>query len=183
MLKADIDKIITDCSEYISLLKECPKGYFLYRGFRGAIVDFWLFTHDFNRKPLHTPQEIHDRINTIYEAQFGWKIRSGVFCFGSKSLARVPPSLTYGKQYLLFPVGAFNFVFSPEHFDLFISLSDKTITEDTLPNIAFRNGSLKDAIESGDHGAGLSHEICVNVLNYYLIDVTHKSTLADIIWQ
>jgi len=180
-----LKNVLSECEEYVNQLKKCPKGYFLYRGSHLQIGDCKLFTSRLdNRPPLNTPQHLHDAVNETFLSQFEWKIRNGVFCYGYTSLTDIPAGLGYGQQYLCFPVGRFTFIYSPDHFDLcghFYQKQNK-VTDDEIKRLVFKDDSIKDAIDTGNHKSGLSNEISVNVPTYYLVDVIHRDILANAIW-
>ena len=181
----DIEKILTDCAEYISQLKKCPKGYFLYRGSHYQIPDAkWFESRLKERAPVNTPQVLHDQVNNTFESQFGWKIRNGVFCYGFTSLEKIPEDLGYGTQYLCFPIGGFEFVYSPKYFDLcgYFHELNYQISENEISELIFKNETLEGAIDSNKHRNGLSNEISVKAEAYYLIDINYRIELADIIW-
>lgn len=180
-----IDKILLHCSDFVNSLRKCPKGFLLYRGSHLQIGDYKLFESRLrNRRPVNTPQHLHDKVNEIFEPKFGWKIRNGVFCYGFTSLNDVPDELGYGKQYLCFPIGNFSFVFSPDHFDLCGHFHEMnySVNDEHINNLVFRDDSIREAIDSFKYRNGLSNEISINVPTYYLIDVKHRDTIAQIIW-
>ena len=184
-MNGDLEKILSECSEFVSALKECPKGYFLYRGSHFQIPEHQLFTSRLeNRIPVNTPQEIHDKVNEFFEVKFGWKIRNGVFCYGYTSLENFPRDLGYGPQFLCFPVGGFEFVYSPDHFDLCGHFyRNKPKTEDEIRSLKFGDKSLEGAINSRSAEEDLSNEISIKVSSYYLINTKHRDSLVEMIWD
>ena len=180
-----LKKVLSECTQYVNELKNCPKGYFLYRGTNYQVEDVRLGESRLShRPPLNMPDNLHDSVNTIAENKFGWKIRNGVFCYGFTSLDEVPEPLGYGIQYLCFPVGNFTFIYSPEHFDLVGHFKDKDfkVTNAYIEEMVFKTTSLKDAIDSNKYRNGIGNEISVNVKTYYLVDVKHRKELANAIW-
>jgi hypothetical protein len=175
--------ITKNCTKYIEELRLCSKGDLLFRGFKEPIDTYREFNHNLdNRSPVNTPKNIHNLINSIFDSQFGWKIRNGVFCYGANILTSQPIDLGYGKQYLFFPIGEFDFVYSPQHFDIYQFVSTVSPTEDTIKNIAFSNDSLQNAINSGEKEDALSNEISVKSDHYYLINLNMKDVIIDCIW-
>jgi hypothetical protein len=180
----EIKNILKECQLYIDALKACPKGYFLYRGSKLQIPEFKKFDSHLNdRRPLHNSQDHHDRVNEIFQSQFGWKIRNGVFCYGSTSLNTIPIELGYGIQFLFFPIEQFSFVYNPEHFDLFeYFYNNPKATDDDINKLIFKNDSLEEAITSGKHPDGISNEISVNVSSFYLINLKYRDEIVSEIW-
>ncbi|MDP9076718.1 MAG: hypothetical protein M3O71_04780 [Bacteroidota bacterium] len=181
-----LEKVLSECKEYVDELKKCPKGYFLYRGTNYEIGDAKLLESRLaHRPPLNMPPNLHDSINKIAERKFGWKIRNGVFCYGFTSLDDVPDQLGYGKQYLCFPVGYFTFIYSPQHFDLVghFNQMDYQVSDSYIEQLLFKTDSLKDAIDSNKYRNGISNEIIINVPKFYLADVIHRNSLAEAIWS
>jgi hypothetical protein len=173
-----------DCKEYINLLKSCTKGSYLFRGFREQIDSYRKFDHNMDfRKPVNTPKKIHDLINSVFEPKFGWKIRNGVFCYGFNSSNGNPNELGYGKQHILFPIGEFNFVYSPDHFDIYQFVTTVKVDKNVIEGLIFKSDSIESAINSGEKEDGLSNEISINVKSYYLINSKLTNIITDFIWN
>lgn len=120
----------TDISEYLPILKKdcsqimrlAKKGFFLYRGFKNVPIDdngekstFFDKTPRTGRMPLDTSTAMHKIMDEYFNEKFNWRARSeGLFCTTSYSHAKF-----YGDVYLIFPVNAFKFIYSPNVHDLF----------------------------------------------------------------
>lgn len=89
VMSKELDKVFSDCKQFISDLKECDKGQFLVRGIgkNSDDMDFGikLIEHNLSyRTPRDMPQDVHDLLNYRFENVFGWKVRNGIFSFGRK---------------------------------------------------------------------------------------------------
>jgi hypothetical protein len=181
---SDIVKILTEsCSEYISSLSICKRDSYLLRGYKKPIPSFEKFNHDLmDRKPLNTPHKIHDTVNSIFFKKFNWKIRNGVFCYGFHFGHNKPIDLGYGKQYLFFPIGGFDFVYNPDFFDFYHYVTENETSQKDFEKLNFLNDSLKNAIEAGDKEDDLSNEISVKVSSYYLVNPKYREEISRVIW-
>jgi hypothetical protein len=105
-----------ECRQYIN---EAGKSVFdLYRGVDNAprIAKFYMmkkFAHTEKRTPRDTLKKIHKYFNNKFEDIFGWPVRNGVFVTGSKDNAE-----SYGRAFLFFPAGKYEYVWSPKIQDL-----------------------------------------------------------------
>lgn len=177
-------KIIeADCCEFVNQLKHCEEGSFLFRGYNKEIATFNEFTHNMDyRKPVNTPLEIHNKINQTFKNKFGWNIRNGAFCYGMNILKYEPFDLGYGTQYIFFPVGKFDFVYNPQHFDLYRYFSTIKNSKSSIDTLIFKNDSLANAMVSGNLDDGFSNEICIRTEEYFLINKKFAPELIEFIW-
>jgi len=122
----DIPKFIkgikSDCLPFIKEMEDNWKTYpkFLYRGMKsGEYLSKHTVRND--RRPLHTPKEIHDLVDINMKKKFGWKPRSeGLFVTPSKDEA-----LGYGPAYYIFPIGNYKYIWSPYIEDFYVDLRSK----------------------------------------------------------
>jgi hypothetical protein len=128
-----LDDVFDRCKPYIDIIKSCDGQRLLFRGFnfKGEdIKDDVLLSiyaekhitikeikHRWNRIPLDTPEEIHDLLNTKFVEKFGWEARNGVFCYLKDATHNT--STGYGVPYMIFPIGDFEYLWSPNVFDLY----------------------------------------------------------------
>ena len=127
-----IDTIHKDCKPILKEIQKAKK--FVWRGSTKYVLDMKKVTHRQNRRPGDTPQEIHDHINKEFKRTFGWPARSGVFATGSFKEAK-----SYGAGCLFFPIGKFNFVWSPNIPDFFTEVEGSDYI-----NYEAGNGGLDD---------------------------------------
>ena len=182
---ATLQLISANCQEYLVTLRTCSKGSILLRGYKKEIVRVKKFYHDLeDRTPLNTPKEIHNSINQFYSPRFGWKVRNGIFCYGYNLENEKAKDLGYGPFYIFFPVGKFDFVYSPTFFDMYgyINESDDEL-DTTIKKLDFKNDSLCAAITSGEKLDNLSNEISIKANTYYLIDYSFRKEVMHFIWD
>ena len=120
-----------------------------------------------NRKPMSSPQKLHDEINFIMRKKFGAEFRNSLFCTGAESMAHV-----YGMPFAIFPVGDYEYLWSPKYRDLYTAYDifrvnhDKRHFVQQLDWDAFQDDKLNAAIHKGG-------EIMVRCKNYYGLNMNH----------
>lgn len=75
-----------------------------------------------NRKPTDTPQDVHEEMDDMLKSKFGWKPRSeGLFAWISKRKSGIDNFWisNYKRARLVFPVGTYKYVYSPEIKDVY----------------------------------------------------------------
>lgn len=78
---------------------------------------FWEREVRQDREPADTPTKLHHLLDNWFDKNFGFQARSkALFCNGSAEVAAVR---SYGKVYLIFPIGTFKYVWSPNVTDLY----------------------------------------------------------------
>ena len=149
-----IKAIHKNCQPYLLQWLYAFKGSLLkplYRGSNNKGDIFTSKTRQGDRKPLNTPPEIQKGIDDYFEKKYGHRYRSSsYFTTGLGSEAR-----DYGKVYMIFPVGRFNYIYNPNVIDLYlytniIEKGDTTKWESILSGYKTDNqGNLFYAINSG----------------------------------
>jgi len=114
-IDTELTEVFKNCAPYIKLLKECD-GKMLYREGQYLVDDITEFEHNWYRRPKDTPLEVHEIMNDVFMKEFGWTARSGVFCYINTKYRESG----YGKGYLLFPIGDFEYLWSDEIKDMFV---------------------------------------------------------------
>ena len=99
-----------DCSKFLKETGNIP----IYRGMKGLDVGPLKIKSVKERKPLNTPGKIHDLLNRLFNKRFKWSVRNGVFVSGNIKDAKF-----YGLDYRFFPIGDYDYVWSPVVQDLF----------------------------------------------------------------
>lgn len=124
-----------------------------------------------NRTPADMPSYLHQYINEYFVDYHGAPFRNAMFCTGSSVEAS-----GYGNEYIIFPIGHFEYCWSPKIDDLWtaydsfttdsgVNLDSGTDVYDEFMDQVVYNGEwkttdLKGAIDS-------KHEIMVRCKQYY----------------
>lgn len=182
-----LETILKNCQPYIKALEECEKGLFLIRGTQKQDIGMCEeHTISYTNRTLRdTPQDLHDFLNKKFETELGWKARNGVFCYGCNILKKNPTNSGYGKNYMIFPKGKFDFAYSKSIYDLskHIVGLEKINYKEIADSIKYENDSLHLAMNSGEKVKGLSNEIMINTQTYYYVDFKLKENLIKMIWE
>lgn len=182
----DLNEVIENCKEYIEILQAGEKGCFLIRGIQVDDIDIKLFPHSVEfRKPRDTHIDLHNAINEHFENQFGWKVRNGVFTYGTKTNGH---KLTthYGTTYLIFPCGKFTYVYDSEIYDLTGTYNEFErescdFLKEFIKSIYYTNKELSKAIANIIFDKK-SAEIIINCKEYYLVNLEYIDELTNLIW-
>lgn len=179
-----IDLIRKDCSYFIKL-RESEKRIPIVRATKKPIEKIQKFFQRFDRKPLDTPIEFSELLNTYLKKIFKWEPRKqGTFAQSSYFAIN-----SYGKVYFFFPIGEFKFIWNTKINDFFMFLENMEIVWKTNGGIKvnynipfdkveeilrkqvlpyYVDNDLVGAIKSG-------HEIMFNCLKgYYLIEENYE---------
>lgn len=178
-------KILKDCQFFLKEINFHPENVFYHGLFRGIgiktndeknILRKWRVND--SREPKDMPRELHDTLDDFFEEEFGTRFRSeSLFATGSKSMAR-----EYGIVFLVFPIGRFEYIWSPvvrDAWEYFSNEHDYTSNQlkkvlHTTDNL-YVNKNLDEGIESGN-------EIMIACESYYtipLVDWTYNRFGAD----
>jgi hypothetical protein len=113
--------VCSDCSDFISELKKCEKGYFLVRGVFEEDLNIQKFKSQLEyREPSSSSKTLHNFFNEKFIDMFGWKARNGVYSFGVDYKKIKNFHFGYGDQsYILMPIGKWDIVWSKTIDDLF----------------------------------------------------------------
>lgn len=151
---ADIKAILNrDCAPYIEVLKQ-TRGHPLFRGSdsgRPPSGNLTKISPKLERKPKDTPIDIHNFMNSRFQAKFGYPFRNGIFASGEQRTAA-----HYGLVNILFPIGKLNYIWSSQVDDLVyvidrIYTKDEFDDEDTInqnPQLAQEFENLIDTYKS-----------------------------------
>ena len=120
----DLKQFQRDCAPAIAQLRPLDHNIMLFRGMHQTPRDWAVLDVRTNRRPKDTPTYIHHVLDDWFLDNFGFRARSAaVFCTGSEKQA-----WSYGKIYAIFPIGKFEFVWSPKIRDLLLTI-DQLIGE------------------------------------------------------
>lgn len=96
-----------------------PNGDFLYRGMGRIEPEPFIEVPVRPREPKDSTKQIHALLDNQFAEDYGVRFRSkGIFCTGAQGIAS-----DYGTVYMIFPIGKFDFLWSPlvddafNHFD------------------------------------------------------------------
>lgn len=162
-----------------------PSAYTVEQFDDGSQITWALLKQRTNRGPLTSDAEIHKAADDWFEEKFGWRARStGTFVTGRKTEAA-----SYGRTHLIYPLGEFNFVWSPIIHDLYssswsrLTKDDSKLTADKakklvasiLDNGEYQNSDLHAAVRRG-------HEIMLDCKSYIAINVqrTDRNALDEL---
>lgn len=157
------DRIQRECQPFLSLVG--PAGLSLYRGIDPRAPEVFERYVDRARQPKNMPIALHEAADTWFSRQFGVRFRgAALFCTGSKAQAS-----THGKLYRIYPVGCFQFCWSPSVGDLHVWANQNGCLDkppgvlfDSLAELGYREEGLAEAIASGC-------EIMVACSRYYAL--------------
>ena len=140
---------------------------FLYRGYKNKIKSIKKVITRTDRKPLGSSEEDHANFNKLFKKKFGWKARSeGVFCSSNTNDVR-----QYGNVNLVFPIGKYQYVWSPKVTDLTLYIEDYYDYEEDFGSwedflqwivSTYKDKDLIKAIE-------YKSEISIKCKEYYLV--------------
>ena len=153
-----VELIRRDCKPYFDA---SPGPRLMFRGMRGRSK-----TRAFkrgvraDRAPKDTSDKLHKAMDDWFLEKFGFRARSNaMFATGHATVAG-----TYGSLYAVFPIGDFEFVWSPNADDL--TLHTENLRPDEVPDVLedceFRKTNLRSAINS-------QNEIMISCREYYAV--------------
>ena len=104
-----------DCKPFLKELKKSSPIKFFYRGNRKKNSSGILKIQSrLDRKPLDTPELVHNMLNKEFNNKFGWDVRNGIFATSDVAYAG-----GYGESSLFFPIGKYEYVWSPVIKDMY----------------------------------------------------------------
>lgn len=123
-------KVAKECREFIRELKmRNNKDNLLYRGSNRS-KDFGRKKVRDDRQPKDMPSEAHEVLDDAFDNIYGWRARSaGLFCTGKISTAK-----SYGTAQIVFPVGAYEYLYSTNITDLYSYTDDGGSVMNTGPS-------------------------------------------------
>jgi len=174
LLIYNILDIKKDCQPYLNENKD-PLYSPLYRGLGKKISDPMVTktVRLDDRKPSDTPQQLHDVFNSYFTKHHGHPFRNAMFVSGSDIEAS-----GYGKVYKIFPIGDYNYVWSSDIDDLWMTFDNWTAEEgyrydDNNEYLSFLNEVVKKAQWHTDNlkaAIDSKHEIMMRCGSYHAID-------------
>jgi len=126
-----------NCQPVLRELNSQETPPLLYRGIKSNDPIF-IGTVRKNRRPKDTGIEYHNLFNNSFFKLFGWKPRSeGLFVSGE-----VWSTKSYGDTYIIFPMGDFKFIYSPNVIDLYVELQNITNYDDFIYKLKIKNKAV-----------------------------------------
>jgi len=184
-----LDTVLSECKPYIDILKDCKKGKLFVRGINEKNIDIQKFEMLDSRQPKDTFIDSHNMFNTFFYDNFGWNVRDGVFCYMTKTYIT-----GYGAEnYFIFPIGNFEYCWSPDVTDLFTRFEEEINGnyedpgwEDEEEWIDFvrdivipKEYKIDNVCKSYD-----SNEISLNCRNgYYVVNIDYEDDIINKIWK
>lgn len=168
-----VKSIHRDCKPFL----QQAKGGTLYRGLGNADDDFLKKKVRLtDRVPKDMPQEIHNKLNQYFLMKHGGKFRNALFVSGDMSVA-----IEYGNLYRIFPIGQFEFLWSPKVFDLYQDWEEYEPKKWDVENRDiklkealkfFHDEILKDGYTTDNLAAAIQskNEIMLRGRNYYAVN-------------
>lgn len=173
-------QIANDCKPAIDRASG-PQAYSLYRGIETR-KDFLHKQVRTERQPRDTDQKIHRAMDEWFYENFGTRYRSNsIACTGDRV-----STADYGNSYLVFPIGQFDFIWSPQLHDVGAEVEGKVVkligpfatkhqawenvdfqsvkqaVQQVMEDVIFWESKLPQAIADGN-------EIMVHTKEYYAV--------------
>lgn len=177
------EQIVRDCKPAIDAAGGVIE-YHVYRGIKSS-EPFMKKDVRKNRRPLDTPEFVHDIMDQWFYDNYGIRFRSNsMFVWGRPTKV---DAKHYGNTYMVFPIGQFNFIWSQRIQDIGVDIVDhyieaqhelesegrttdqwtlKRILEDFLDKADFSNQNFDQAVKKGN-------EILINTDKYYALSLEH----------
>lgn len=179
--------------EIFTIVRECkpvidasggPANYTLYRGMKSSNI-FQLKDVRESRRPLDISNKVHHAMDQWFKDRTGVNFRSNaIMTTSDRKTARL-----YGNIHLVFPVGTFKFMWSPNAADIGSYVYDRISpseekgdvterVEEILNQAEFKSGKFTDAVASGN-------EIMIHCQQYWSINLQEvdQQTIIDMLSQ
>ena len=175
-------KIISDCQPYLQEIQYDVDNFRLHRGLvldsfkrraKEVAENVYKAVVRKDRAPLNTPQYLHTFIDNWMNEKLGAKFRSGsIFCAPNYHMV-----LSFGKPYVIMPIGEFAYAWSPFIEDLYSDVEEisfaskedddqaKSKIADVLENAKYRTDGIRTAMREYP-----KHEIMVECDSYYAFE-------------
>jgi hypothetical protein len=138
-----------DCQPYLQELEGTPETFMLYRGMRKN-DPVTIETTRKDRKPVDSDPRLHNLADEWFNSKFGFKARSqAVFASPSVGMTK-----RYGTVYAIFPIGDFQYVWSPKVNDFYQSTlhltnkSDEEVIE-FMDGANYTNSNIGQMVNRG----------------------------------
>lgn len=136
-----------NCQQYLNEIDDTPTQYVMWRGIsKRDEYDYLVVNTRTDRRPLGTDIKVHNKfVKAFRKNDFIANRNNSVFCTGNRHEAQ-----QYGLVYAMFPIGRFDYTWSPYVEDLIIVSRDmpEDISEFVKEN--YQDYDIISAIESGN---------------------------------
>lgn len=149
MIKAAWPKVEKSCAPFLKELRRCSKENLLLRGIGGKYSDKIL--HVKTLKGTRTPKDMDHRlseyIDDLFFKKFHLRPRSEGF-FGAGGFSTVK---SYGYVHIIFPVGQYEYLWSPDVRDLYSDFQDdatsnwELLVDKVFDNYGYLNSEYEDS--------------------------------------
>ena len=144
------DRVQRECQPFLSLLGR--SGLSLYRGIDPRAPEVFEGRVDRARQPKNMPIPLHEAADAWFSRKFGVRFRgAALFCTGNAATAS-----SHGRLYRIYPVGGFQFCWSPSVGDLHVWVTQNALLDgppaalfESLKELDYREDGLAEAITSG----------------------------------
>lgn len=175
-----------DCGEYLSMVED---PFSLYKGSKEEYRFEKKAVRLEGRKAVEMNPMHKVAINKVWTEQFGAPFRDSLFVFGDAGDAEF-----FGTAHYVFPIGKFEFLWSPKVWDLNYKTRSMIIHTDlddsdpgtgssemkdvrrlmkAVQNAGYQNTDLEDAIDSGN-------EIMIRCKEYYIMEANYATRTGQI---
>jgi hypothetical protein len=110
----DMDKFVNDCAPYLAQIEGVKRHELLKHGSRSGPDDWGIKKHERRSGPRDSDVRLHTAINDFFEEKFDWIARTDALF----TTSHWQDAHGYGVVYLVFPIGKFQYLWSPDIDDL-----------------------------------------------------------------
>lgn len=136
-----------------------------------------------DRSPKDMIKGDHQLLDTWFDKKFGIKARTGaLFVFGG-SQSGLRRAESYGKPYLIFPIGNFKFVWSPKVTDLYVNIGGKNFSskEEGENDLDAELSSYGYKDTDFEQAAQARNEIMLDCDKYLAFSYHHRSRIEQLL--
>ena len=154
-----VENIKKNCQPFIKEWGGVPHpDQALYRGI-DIVWPHYIFNTQPKRKPMGMNLKAQSELDDFFQQEYGHKYRSEyvVFCTGNEAHTQM-----FGEPHVIFPVGNFSYLWSPDINDINFSFILKMVHEVIDESRFIHNRLLSDVAD---------HEVMINVKSYYAIPI------------
>jgi hypothetical protein len=178
--ETDAAKIIEMINEECAPFLRAAQGGLIYRGLKNPQSEFLRKEVRIDRRPKSSSQKVHELVDAWFQQQFGINGRSAAL-FATGELV---DAQTYGRVHAIFPIGSFEFLWSPDVSDLFfqtgldqaiiqamrgaaskganVEAAEAEAADKYLSKLKYTDKNFIDAIDSGN-------EIMIQCAEYFAV--------------
>ena len=126
-----IKELYDKCYPFIKEINKQQIKGFIFSGRENDVIKYTGKVRK-NRNPKDSPIKTHNILDKLFKKKFGWKARSNaIFCTGN-----IHTAAAYGKNvYMIFPIGKYKFLWSPEIDDLYETIDGDMLLPETEKDI------------------------------------------------